>query len=92
VIELLVQRGVRVIVAGLDVDFRGIPFGCMPQLMALADEVIKLKAVCMKCGNDARFTQRLVGAVPAKASDELVVVGASDCYQARCRTCYEPAV
>lgn len=84
----LIEAGKRVIVAGLDLDFRGIPFGCMPALLAIADEVVKLKAVCMHCGNDAHFTQRLVNGEPAKFNDPLIVIGAQECYQARCRNCY----
>lgn len=84
----LVQQGKRVIVAGLDLDFRGVPFGCMPALLAIADSVTKLKAVCMTCGSDAHFTQRLVNGLPAKSSDPLIVIGAQECYQARCRGCY----
>lgn len=84
----LVQHGKRVIVAGLDLDFRGIPFGPMPALMALADSVDKLNAVCMECGDDAHFTQRLVNGNPAKFSDPLIMIGAQECYQARCRACY----
>jgi thymidine kinase len=88
VIVNLVDNGKRVIVAGLDLDFRGLPFGCMPLLLALADIVTKLKAVCVICGNDAHFTQRLVNNQPAQASDSLIVIGAQECYQARCRDCY----
>lgn len=87
----LVAAKKRVIVAGLDVDFRTVPFGCMPALMAIADDVTKLNAVCLICGKDARFTQRLVDGKPAKCSDPLVLIGAQDCYQARCRDCYELA-
>ncbi len=85
----LVEQGKRVIVAGLDLDFRGLPFGCMPALLALADAVTKLKAVCINCGNDAHFTQRLVNGKPAQCNDPLIVIGAQECYQARCRNCYE---
>ncbi len=85
----LVESRCRVIVAGLDVDFRTYPFGSMPALMAIADDVLKLKAVCMVCGDDARFTQRLVDGKPAQKDDPLVLIGATECYQARCRTCHE---
>ncbi len=88
VIMRLLQAHKRVIVAGLDLDFRGVPFSCVPALLAIADEVIKLKAVCMVCGNDAHYTQRLVNGQPARFDDPIVVVGAEECYQARCRTCY----
>jgi thymidine kinase len=84
-----VMSGKRVITAGLDLDFKGLPFGCMPALLALADSVTKLKAVCMECNDDAHFTQRLVNGQPAKISDPLIVIGAQECYQARCRTCYQ---
>lgn len=84
----LVDSGKRVIVAGLDLDFRGSPFGCMPALLAFADSVTKLKAVCVECGNDAQFTQRIVNNLPAKYDDPLILIGAQECYQARCRDCY----
>jgi len=88
VIHTLVRKGKRVIVSGLDLDFRGLPFGCMPTLMALADSVTKLQAICTTCGKDAHFTQRMVNGKPAKYDDPTVVVGAQECYQARCRSCY----
>lgn len=89
VINDFVAAGKRVIVAGLDLDFRAAPFGCMPALLALADEVTKLKAVCMCCGHDAQFTQRLVNGEPARYHDPLILIGAQECYQARCRNCYQ---
>ncbi len=82
----LAARGRRVLIAGLDTDFRGVPFGPMPQLMAVADEVFKIHAVCMVCGSPATCTQRLT------ASREVVVVGATDTYEARCRQCFRPGV
>jgi len=88
VIHALVKQGKHIIVGGLDLDFRGIPFGPMPTLLALADTVTKLKAVCMQCQDDAHFTQRLVNGKPAKLNDPLIVIGAQECYQARCRNCY----
>lgn len=88
VVYELVEDGRRVIVAGLDLDFRGVPFGPMPALLALADSVTKLQAVCMECGADAHFTQRLVNGNPARSTDPLILVGAQECYQARCRACY----
>jgi len=88
-IEHLVSRGCRVIVAGLDLDFRGMPFGCMPALLALADDITKLKAVCTQSGHDAHFTQRLVDSKPAKHDDPLIQVGAEECYEARARHCFE---
>jgi len=88
-IQELVNQGKRVIVAGLDLDFRGIPFSCMPTLLALADEVTKLKAICMQCGAEAHYTQRLVNHKPAKFDDPIIVVGAEECYEARCRQCFK---
>jgi thymidine kinase len=89
IIDRLVYEGRRVIVAGLDLDFRGIPFGCMPALMALADEVLKLKAVCMKSGKDAHVSQRLINGQPAKSTDPIIMVGAEEAYEARSRSCHE---
>ena len=88
VILKLVKEGKRVIAAGLDLDFRGIPFGPIPVLMAVADKVTKLKAICMRCGQDSHFTQRLVNNKPAKFNDPIVLIGAEDCYESRCRQCY----
>lgn len=85
----LADRGVRVIVAGLDMDFRGEPFGPMPTLMAKAEKVDKLHAICMKCGNEASRTQRLVNGKPARYDDPVVIVGASEMYEARCREHHE---
>jgi thymidine kinase len=85
VVATLAQRGVRVIVAGLDTDFRGEPFGPMPVLMAQAEQVDKLNAICMVCGGPASRTQRLVNGAPAAYGDPLVVVGANEMYEARCR-------
>jgi thymidine kinase len=81
----LASRGVRVIIAGLDLDFRGEPFGPMPVLMAKAEKVDKLHAICMTCGNEASRTQRLVNGKPARYDDPVVIVGASELYEARCR-------
>ncbi len=89
VIAELVERGKRVILAGLDLDFRGEPFGIMPTLMAIADEVTKLRAICHSCGNEANFTQRLLDGAPAKYDDETILVGGKECYEARCRNCFE---
>jgi thymidine kinase len=80
----LADMGKRVIVAGLDTDFLGRPFEPMPRLLAVAEEITKLLAICVRCGNPAVHTQRLV------ASEELIVVGASGTYEARCRRCFEP--
>jgi thymidine kinase len=85
VAQALAGRGLRVIVAGLDMDFRGEPFGPMPILMAQAEHVDKLHAICMVCGDDASRTQRLIDGRPAHFHDPVVVVGASEMYEARCR-------
>ncbi len=81
----LAERGVRVILAGLDQDFRGEPFGPMPVLMAVAERVDKLHAICMVCGEAASRTQRLVNGRPARYNDPVVIVGADELYEARCR-------
>jgi len=85
VTEELAEKGVRVIVAGLDTDFRGEPFGSMPALMAQAERVDKVRAICMVCGEEACRTQRLVNGEPANFDDPVVIVGASEMYEARCR-------
>lgn len=81
----LAGHGLRVIVAGLDLDFRGEPFGAMPQLMAMAETVDKLQAICMVCSAPASRTQRLVNGAPAQYTDPVILVGAQDVYEARCR-------
>ena len=81
----LAARDLRVIVAGLDTDFRGEPFGPIPVLMAQADLVDKLHAICMVCGEAASRSQRLVNGQPARYDDPVVIVGASEMYEARCR-------
>lgn len=85
VCQQLADAGKRVIVAGLDTDYLGRPFEPIPQLLTVAEEITKLLAICMRCGNPAKHTQRLI------ASDELIVVGAQGLYEARCRRCFEPA-
>jgi len=85
----LAERGIRVILAGLDMDFRGEPFGPMPRLMAVAERVDKLHAICMVCGDEASRTQRLVNGKPARYDDPVVIVGASELYEARCRVHHE---
>jgi len=87
--EELASRGIRVIAAGLDMDFRGEPFGPIPVLMSMAESVDKLHAICMVCGDDASRTQRLVNGNPAKYNDPVVIVGASEMYEARCRAHHE---
>ncbi|PWH17258.1 MAG: thymidine kinase [Anaerolineae bacterium] len=89
VTEQLAERGVRVIVAGLDQDFRGEPFGPMPALMSKAEQVDKLRAICIVCGEPASRTQRLVNGRPARYDDPVVIVGASELYEARCRRHHE---
>jgi thymidine kinase len=85
VAQELAETGIRVIVAGLDMDFRAEPFGPMPLLMAKAEKVDKLHAICMTCGSEASRTQRLVNGKPARYDDPIVIVGASELYEARCR-------
>lgn len=89
IVHQLADKGVRVIAAGLDTDFRGEPFGCMPTLMAQAERVDKLQAICMVCGEPASRTQRLVNGRPARYDDPVVIVGASEMYEARCRQHHE---
>jgi thymidine kinase len=86
----LADRGTRVVAAGLDQDFRRLPFGPMPELLTHAEFVDKLQAVCHRCGGPATTTQRLVDGRPAPYSGETVVVGAAEQYEARCRDCHEP--
>lgn len=85
VAQQLADRGIRVIVAGLDMDFRGEPFGPVPKLLALAEKVDKLQAICMVCGAPASRTQRLVNGQPAQFTDPVILVGAQEVYEARCR-------
>jgi thymidine kinase len=85
VVQELVDKGIRVIVGGLDMDFRGKPFGQMPVLLAQAEIVDKLHAICMVCGEEATRTQRLVDGKPAYYDDPIIIVGASEMYEARCR-------
>jgi thymidine kinase len=82
VCNALANKGVRIIVAGLDMDFRGQPFGPMPAIMAMADSVTKLQAVCVKCGNPAMFSYRLV------ADESKFLLGEKEIYEPRCRVCY----
>ncbi|MGQ9493934.1 MAG: thymidine kinase [Anaerolineae bacterium] len=87
----LANRGLRVIVAGLDMDFRGEPFGPMPVLMAQAELVDKLQAICQRCGAPASRTQRLINGKPAAYDDPVILVGAEEVYEARCRVCHQVA-
>lgn len=86
VAEQLADLGKQVIIAGLDTDYRGLPFPPMPDLLCLAESIVKTLAICMRCGNPAKHTQRLV------ESEDLIVVGAAGMYEARCRRCFEPGV
>jgi thymidine kinase len=88
-LQALADRGVEVIASGLDLDFRGRPFGPMPALLSVADEVVKLRAICTICGRDASRTQRLVDGEPAPPSAPTILVGASEHYEARCRHHHE---
>jgi len=85
VIDAMAERGIRVICAGLDLDFRGLPFGPMAELLCRAEEVTKLHAICVICGEDASRTQRLVNGEPARFDDPVILVGAQEVYEARCR-------
>ena len=89
VVRLLADRGLRVIIAGLDLDFRGEPFGPMPLLMAEAELVDKLHAICVVCGAPASRSQRLINGQPANYDDPVIMVGASEVYEARCRDCHQ---
>ena len=89
VVRSLVADGRRVICAGLDLDFRGEPFGPVPTLLALAERVDKLEAICVVCGEAATRTQRIVNGVPAFYDEPIIVIGAKEAYEARCRSCHE---
>ncbi len=86
VAQRLADGGKQVIIAGLDTDYMGRPFAPMPDLLALSESITKTLAICVRCGNPAKHTQRLRG------SDDLIVVGASEMYEARCRRCFEPGI
>jgi thymidine kinase len=86
VAERLADSGKQVIIAGLDTDYLGRPFAPIPDLLAHAESIAKTLAICVRCGNPAKHTQRLRG------SDDLIVVGAADLYEARCRRCFEPGI
>jgi thymidine kinase len=85
----LADAGNEVIAAGLDMDFKGEPFGPMPRLLAEADEVVKLRAICARCGREASRSQRLIDGRPAPVSAPTILIGAEESYQARCRYCHE---
>ncbi|MES2179044.1 MAG: thymidine kinase [Gemmatimonadota bacterium] len=84
----LAASGRRVILAGADTDFRGEPFGPMPQLLAVAEQVDKLHAICVRCGNPASRNQRLIDGQPARYDSPTIMVGGDDSYEARCRSCH----
>ena len=88
VCERLADRGIRVIVAGLDRDFKGEPFGVMPDLLCRSEYVTKLNAICQVCGAPATRTQRIINGKPAHYSDPIILVGAKEQYEARCRHCH----
>ena len=89
VCQALADRGIQIIAAGLDQDFRGEPFGPIPLLMALSERVDKLNAICVGCGAAASRTQRLIDGEPARYDEPVILVGGSESYEARCRTCHE---
>lgn len=89
VCNALADRGIRVMAAGLDTDFKGEPFGPMPKLITEAEFVTKLAAVCNKCGAPATRTQRIINGKPASYNDPIIMVGAAESYEARCRHCHE---
>ena len=89
VLQGLADAGYEVVAAGLDQDFRGEPFGPMADLLAVADEVVKLRAICARCGRDASRTQRLINGKPVPASAPTILVGAAEHYEARCRLHHE---
>lgn len=88
VIRELIAMNKRVIIAGLDLDYRSEPFGPMPQILALADSVTKLQAICVVCGDDACRSQRIINGNPARYDDPIIMVGAEESYQARCKRCF----
>lgn len=88
VIELA-DKGIRVICAGLDMDFKAVPFGVIPELLARAEFIDKLQAVCVKCGDPATRTQRIIDGKPARYEDPVILVGATESYEARCRKCHQ---
>ncbi len=88
----LANRGFRVIAAGLDMDFRGEPFGPMPALLAVAETVDKLRAICLVCGSEASRSQRIIDGKPADYDSPTVMIGACESYEARCRHCHDTAM
>ena len=92
IVQSLTRTGRRVVCAGLDTDYRGLPFGPMPDLLAIAEFVDKLQAVCHRCGMPATMTQRLVAGEPAPFDGATIVVGAGEQYEARCRACHRVGI
>lgn len=92
IVEELADKGKRVIIAGLDQDFRGEPFGIIPYLMAIADSVDKLHAICVVCGAVATKSQRLINDKPASYNDPTILVGSKEVYQPRCRKCFNKPI
>ena len=89
VCQKLADMGKRVIVAGLDQDFRGNPFGPIPQFLAIAEKIDKLHAICVVCGKSANRSQRIINGEPALVNSPTILVGAAESYEARCRSCHE---
>lgn len=85
----LADRGIRIILGGLDMDFKGEPFPIISKLLCIAEDITKLTAICVKCGNPATRTQRIVNGEPASVNDPIILVGASEAYEPRCRHCHE---
>lgn len=85
----LADRGIRIILGGLDMDFKGEPFPIISKLLCIAEDITKLTAICVKCGNPATRTQRIINGEPASVNDPIILVGASEAYEPRCRHCHE---
>ena len=85
----LAERGLRVICGGLDCDFRGVPFNIVAQLLARAEKVTKLTAICVCCGEEATKTQRIINGMPARFDDPIILVGEKESYESRCRKCHD---
>lgn len=92
IVQDLANKGLRVICAGLDLDFKGNPFGIIPQILAIAERVTKLTAICVCCGSDATRTQRIIDGHEAYEDDPIVLVGAKESYESRCRKCHKVLV
>lgn len=89
IVEDLANKGIRVILGGLDRDFRGKPFGIIAQLLAISEEVTKLTAICVVCGEEATRTQRIINGKEAYEDDPLILIGADESYEPRCRLCHK---